>query len=143
MNDNKTKDTPVVGRRDFLQIGGVAGTGLIAGGVNATTTALPLLPANPVTPDAMPTRNLGRTGYRVGIFSLGGQAAVEQPNDEEKAVVIVNKALDLGINYVDTAAAYGGNDRWGQKHISAARMADLNAKTQPIAKQALFFRTWA
>jgi hypothetical protein len=26
---------------------------------------------------------------------------------------------------------------------SAAPMADLNAKTQPIARQALFFRNWA
>lgn len=29
------------------------------------------LPYNPATSDAMPTRNLGKTGYKVGIFSLG------------------------------------------------------------------------
>jgi hypothetical protein len=65
----------------------------------------------------MPTRNLGRTGYRVGIFSLGGQAAVEQPNNEAVAVPIVERALDLGVNYVDTAAAYGGPQRWSQRYI--------------------------
>ena len=50
----------------------------------------------------MPTRNLGRTGYRVAIFGLGGQAAVERPENEAVAVPIVERALDLGVNYVDT-----------------------------------------
>jgi aryl-alcohol dehydrogenase-like predicted oxidoreductase len=79
--------------------------------------ALPRLPENPATRAAMPTRNLGRTGYRVGIFSLGGQAAVEQPNNEAIAVSIVERALDLGVNYIDTAAMYGGTERWSQRYI--------------------------
>ncbi len=65
----------------------------------------------------MPTRNLGRTGYSVGVFSLGGQAAVEQPDNEAAAVAIVEKALDLGVNYVDTAARYGGDTPWSQTYI--------------------------
>jgi aryl-alcohol dehydrogenase-like predicted oxidoreductase len=68
----------------------------------------PALPANPATPEAMPTRNLGRTGYRVGVFSLGGQAAIEQPHNFDEAAAIVERALDLGVNYIDTAAFYGG-----------------------------------
>ncbi|MEE4116385.1 MAG: aldo/keto reductase [Marinilabiliaceae bacterium] len=55
----------------------------------------------------MPLRPLGRTGHMVGIYSLGAQATVETPGKEELAVQIVNKAIDLGINYIDTAAAYG------------------------------------
>lgn len=55
----------------------------------------------------MPLRPLGKTGHMVGIYSLGGQATVETPGKEELAVQIVNKAIDLGINYIDTAAAYG------------------------------------
>jgi hypothetical protein len=31
------------------------------------------VPFNERTFAAMPTRNLGKTGHRVGIFSLGGQ----------------------------------------------------------------------
>ena len=65
----------------------------------------------------MPTRNLGRTGHRTGIFSLGGQAAIEQPNNEAVAVPIIERALDLGVNYVDTAAMYGGKDRWSQRYF--------------------------
>lgn len=107
-----------VNRREFLKTGGAATVGFLAHTLVAPESrALPPLPENPVTPQAMPTRNLGRTGYRTGIFSLGGQAAVEQPNNEALAVAIVEKALDLGVNYVDTAAAYGGNARWSQKYI--------------------------
>jgi aryl-alcohol dehydrogenase-like predicted oxidoreductase len=107
-------------RREFLKrgataVGGAAvGAGLGAGAVAAATRPLP---QNPRTPAAMPTRNLGRTGYAVGIFSLGGQAAVEQPNNEAAAVAIVESALDLGINYIDTAARYGGDTPWSQTYI--------------------------
>lgn len=65
----------------------------------------------------MPTRDLGRTGFRVGLFSLGGQAAIEQPDNEAKAVAIVERALDLGVNYIDTSARYGGDARWSERYI--------------------------
>jgi len=104
-------------RRDFLRAGAAAAAaGLLARGTGAAA-GLPPLPSNPVTPRAMPTRNLGRTGYSVGIFSLGGQAAIEQPENERVAVPIVERALDLGVNYVDTAARYGGDARWSQRYI--------------------------
>lgn len=56
---------------------------------------------------ALPKRTLGKTGYQVGIFSLGGQATLEQPGTEKESIKIINRALDLGVNYIDTAAAYG------------------------------------
>lgn len=56
---------------------------------------------------AMPERALGSTGHRVRLFSLGGQATLEQPNRDDEAAAIINRALDLGVNYLDTAAAYG------------------------------------
>ena len=59
---------------------------------------------NPLT---LPKRKLGKTGYKVGIFSLGGQATLEQPGKEKESVEIINRAIDLGVNYIDTAAAYG------------------------------------
>jgi aryl-alcohol dehydrogenase-like predicted oxidoreductase len=55
----------------------------------------------------MPVRPLGKTGHMVGIYSLGGQATLETPGKEELSVQIINKAIDLGINYIDTAAWYG------------------------------------
>lgn len=98
------------GRRSFLRLGAVAAGGAVAsaalGQGRGPVEGLPL-PSNPVTAGQMPTRNLGRTGYSVGLFSLGGQAAIEQPANEAVAVPIVERALDLGVNYVDTAAFYG------------------------------------
>jgi aryl-alcohol dehydrogenase-like predicted oxidoreductase len=64
-------------------------------------------PFNPVTFSAMPTRSLGKTGYKVGVLSLGGQATLEIKGREEESEKIINRAIDLGINYIDTAASYG------------------------------------
>ncbi len=116
MSDARERSTNFK-RREFLKLGGAAAAGLVAGELlpGAATAREP--PANPRTAAAMPTRNLGKTGYRPGIFSLGGQAAVEKPDNEELAVAIVERALDLGVNYVDTAAAYGGRERWSQRYI--------------------------
>jgi hypothetical protein len=66
---------------------------------------------------ALPTRNLGLTGYKVGIFSLGGQGALERPNNQAIAVPIVERALDLGVNYIDTSSIYGGPQRWSERYI--------------------------
>ncbi len=65
-------------------------------------------PFNSRTYGAMPTRSLGKTGYKVGILSLGGQATLEIKGKEEESEKIINRAIDLGINYIDTAASYGG-----------------------------------
>lgn len=63
----------------------------------------------------MPMHNLGQTGYRVGLFSLGGQATLEKPGTEDVSQAIINRAIDLGVNYIDTAAAYGRGV--SQRHI--------------------------
>jgi uncharacterized protein len=65
-------------------------------------------PFNARTYNAMPTRAFGKTGYKVGILSLGGQATLEMKGTEEVSEKIINRAIDLGINYIDTAASYGG-----------------------------------
>jgi aryl-alcohol dehydrogenase-like predicted oxidoreductase len=66
---------------------------------------------------AMPLRNLGKTGHRVSLFGLGGQSALERPNNEAVAVPIVERALDLGVNYIDTSSIYGGPNRWSERYI--------------------------
>jgi aryl-alcohol dehydrogenase-like predicted oxidoreductase len=42
------------------------------------------------------------------LFSLGGQAALETSGQEAASEQIIDRALDLGVNYLDTSAAYGG-----------------------------------
>jgi aryl-alcohol dehydrogenase-like predicted oxidoreductase len=105
-------------RREFLKAGGAVTAALLAPSALADAPkALPGLPSNPATPAAMPTRNLGRTGYRVGVFSLGGQASLEKPNNEAVAVPIIERALDLGVNYIDTSSIYGGPERWSEQYV--------------------------
>jgi aryl-alcohol dehydrogenase-like predicted oxidoreductase len=107
------------GRREFLKMGGVATAALLTPSAFAVTPnkSLPALPSNPVTMKAMPTRNLGKTGYKVGIFSLGGQAALEKANNFDTAVPIVEHALDMGVNYIDTSSIYGGPERWSEQYV--------------------------
>ena len=105
-------------RREFLKAGGALTAALLAPAALADTPkTLPGLPSNPRTPAAMPTRNLGKTGYRVGIFSLGGQASIEKPNNFDVAVPIIERALDLGVNYIDTSSIYGGPERWSEQYV--------------------------
>ena len=103
-------------RRAFLGAGLTAAASAAAG--NSLTAASEPNPAtvksgkenpfNARTYGAMPTRSLGKTGHKVGILSLGGQATLEIKGREEESEKIINRAIDLGINYIDTAASYGG-----------------------------------
>jgi aryl-alcohol dehydrogenase-like predicted oxidoreductase len=120
MSENLPNAGRIQGRREFLKASGAVTAALLAPSALRADTAtrnLPALPSNPKTPAAMPTRNLGKTGYKVGIFSLGGQAALERPNNFDVAVPIIERALDLGVNYIDTSSIYGGPDRWSEQYV--------------------------
>ncbi len=107
-------------RRNFLKTGGAVAAGLLTQAAMPARAsvghAMAELPVNPKTQSAMPTRNLGKTGYKVGIFSLGGQAALEKANNFDVAVPIIERALDLGVNYLDTSSIYGGPERWSEQY---------------------------
>src|SRR5664279_5798680 len=91
---------------------------MVPAGLGAETSkTMPALPSNPVTLKAMPTRNLGKTGYKVGIFSLGGQATLEHANNFDAALPIIERVLDLGVNYIDTSSIYGGPERWSEQYV--------------------------
>src|SRR6266566_185744 len=56
--------------------------------------------------DPLPRRPLGRTGSEVTILGLGGEGILRTHRRTAKAVQVINRALDLGITYCDTAPAY-------------------------------------
>ncbi len=56
----------------------------------------------------MERRRLGRTGLEVSRIGFGGMTIPHV--DREQAVATVHKALDLGVNFLDTARAYGNGD---------------------------------
>jgi aryl-alcohol dehydrogenase-like predicted oxidoreductase len=59
----------------------------------------------------MQHRTLGRTGIKVSSYALGAMmfGAVGNP-DHEESIRIIHKALDAGINFVDTAEAYSNGE---------------------------------
>lgn len=52
-------------------------------------------------------RVLGRTGHMVGPLGLGGQASLQWTPEGVDAPDIIVRAIELGVNYLDTANAYG------------------------------------
>lgn len=100
-----TKENQNITRREFL--------GSVAGGAAAFAAAAALgstnsAPTPPAGSSPMPTRGLGETGRQVSLFSLGGQGLLERSGHADEAVAIIDRAIDLGVNYLDTAALYGG-----------------------------------
>jgi aryl-alcohol dehydrogenase-like predicted oxidoreductase len=87
-------------RRDFVKVG-AGGAAAFALGCKSA------IGADGVAQTPMPERPFGRTGYNVRLFSLGGQATLERSGTRDESIAIINRALDLGVNYIDTAAAYG------------------------------------
>ncbi|MGB7848420.1 MAG: aldo/keto reductase [Candidatus Acidiferrum sp.] len=63
--------------------------------------------ARPASPNALPTRTLGRTGAKVSILAFGCGSRFLMYDEEAEALAILNHAIDQGITYLDTAYAYG------------------------------------
>lgn len=55
----------------------------------------------------MEYRKLGNSGLKVSEIGLGGDTFGRWA-DEQTSIAIINHALDLGINFIDTADVYGG-----------------------------------
>jgi hypothetical protein len=89
------KDT--FSRRDFLERSGLA-LGAVA--------ALPALPAASAA-GQLPHRILGRTGVSVPILAFGCGSRFLMYEAEEDGLAALNRVIDLGIAYLDTAIDYG------------------------------------
>jgi predicted aldo/keto reductase-like oxidoreductase len=54
----------------------------------------------------MKTVRLGKTGLKVSRIGMGGIPITRPPEDE--AIKVMQRAFDLGVNFVDTAVSYAG-----------------------------------
>jgi aryl-alcohol dehydrogenase (NADP+) len=67
-------------------------------------------------------RTLGRTGIKVSPYALGAlMFATRMGNDPGDSARIIHKALDAGINVVDTADAYGDSEEVVGKALRGRR----------------------
>lgn len=58
----------------------------------------------------IPKRRLGRTGVEVSILGLGGEGVLRTVGREQEADTLINTAIDLGINYMESARAYSDSE---------------------------------
>src|SRR2546426_12752878 len=57
----------------------------------------------------LPSTHLGRTGMEISRVGLGtrGIGGGSEPREDDESVAAIHRALELGINWIDTAAEYG------------------------------------
>ena len=63
-------------------------------------------------------RKFGKTGIEISALGFGG---MRLPADENEAIRVIRHALDLGVNYVDTAVVYGESETIIGKAIKGYR----------------------
>ena len=93
-----------ISRRQFLEnvgLGTAAGTSLLL--------LKDVAGARPAT-NVLPSRTLGRTGVKVSILAFGCGSRFLMYKEEESATAILNRAIDSGITYLDTAYSYGDGE---------------------------------
>ncbi|UCD00096.1 MAG: aldo/keto reductase [Phycisphaerales bacterium] len=90
-------------RREFIKaIAGAAVVGLHGGCAAQKQTHVAT-----TEQQTIPRRPLGKTGVSVSILALGGVIGMQlPPTDDHDPIAIAEAALDLGINYFDTAPSY-------------------------------------
>src|SRR4051794_1674994 len=85
----------------------------------------------------VPTRPLGKTGIEVSILAFGSGSRFLMYQDEDQALEALNRAIDLGITYIDTAHSYGNGqseERIGR--LMATRRQDVTLATKLSARTA-------
>ncbi|HVV73344.1 MAG TPA: aldo/keto reductase [Verrucomicrobiae bacterium] len=104
-------------RRQFLQ---TVTTGLLATPVLASASS-----------KRLPTRVFGRSKLRVPILGFGSGSRFLMYQDEDQADEALNRALNLGICYIDTAHAYGNGrseERIGRAMVTRRKEVVLATK---------------
>ncbi len=92
---------------------------------------------------SIPRRTLGKTGEMVSTIGFGGGSRFCSVKDEDEAIGLINLAIDMGINYFDTAPVYGNGlseRRYGQvmkhrrKEIFLATKTNVRSRDGALAQ---------
>lgn len=109
-----------ISRREFIENVGI--------GAAASTSLLLLKDVADAQPEknVLPSRTLGHTGAKVSILAFGCGSRFLMYKDVDSASAILNRAIDLGITYLDTAYAYGdGESETRVGRVMATRRKDV------------------
>jgi aryl-alcohol dehydrogenase-like predicted oxidoreductase len=69
----------------------------------------------------IPVRTLGKTGAWVTVLGLGGEGILRTFGHEREAHELINRAIDLGVNYFESARAYSGSESYYGKALKERR----------------------
>jgi hypothetical protein len=132
------QDESRISRRSFVgQAGKLAGVGAL--GAEADCWSALAGPAG----DKLPRRVLGRTKLEVTCMTLGAApCGIASDVSVEEVSQIVNLALDLGINFIDTSPKYGKSEEGigqalGQRRTEVILATKVGADTIAEAEQSL------
>jgi predicted aldo/keto reductase-like oxidoreductase len=85
---------------------------------------------------AIAKRFLGKTGQEVTILGLGGEGVLRTFGQDKEAIALINRALDLGITYCESARAYSGSESYYGKALKERRRdIFLTSKSHERTKQ--------
>jgi len=87
-------------------------------------------------PGKLPTRAFGATGVQVPLLAFGCGSRFLAYKDDDEAVGVLSRAIDLGFTYVDTANNYGdgkSEERVGQ--LMASRRGEVFLQTKIAARK--------
>jgi hypothetical protein len=84
----------------------------------------------------LPTRAFGSTGVQVPLLAFGCGSRFMAYKDDDEAVGVLSKAIDLGFTYVDTANNYGnGRSEQLVGRLMPARRSEVFLQTKLAARK--------
>jgi aryl-alcohol dehydrogenase-like predicted oxidoreductase len=69
----------------------------------------------------IPVRILGKTNMEVTVLGLGGEGVLRTVGHDREAYALINRAIDLGINYFESARAYSGSEGYYGRALKERR----------------------
>jgi predicted aldo/keto reductase-like oxidoreductase len=96
----------------------------------------PLGAAAFAAPGKLPTRVFGSTGVQVPILAFGSGSRFLAYEDDDQAVGVLSRAIDLGFTYIDTANNYGnGKSEERVGRLMPARRREVFLQTKIAARK--------
>lgn len=69
----------------------------------------------------MEKRKLGRTDFDASIIGLGGEGLLRNPGKDKDSYALINKAIDLGINFFESSRSYDSSEEYYGKALRERR----------------------
>jgi uncharacterized protein len=88
------------------------------------------------SPGKFPTRAFGKTGAQVPLLAFGCGSRFLAYKDDDEAVAVLSRAIDMGFTYVDTANNYGnGKSEERVGRLMPARRGEVFLQTKIAARK--------